>query len=252
MTSHAIRTIIVDDEKGARETLNNMLTIYCPEVLVEHQANTVSSATKCVQQASPDLIFLDVEMPGGSGFELLPHIKPEQTKIIFTTAYSHYALAAIKASALDYLLKPLDVDELTRAVKRYKHNVNPAAMAQYMLLNDQYLKAEQDNITRLAIPTPHGYDIVKTDNILFCEGEGNYTNIFMMQGTKHVSSKTLKEYEKILPKKKFVRIHQKYIANIDYIQKYLKGRGGTVVMEGGHHLAVSQNRKNLLVDVLTN
>jgi two-component system, LytTR family, response regulator len=246
--SNQITTVIIDDEKGARDSLRAMLQMYCEGVVILGEADTVESGRKLIQQVQPDLIFLDVEMSPGTGFDLIQHFDSLKADIIFTTAHGHYAITAIKLSALDYLLKPVDREELISAVKKHqqKKRQMPTEVLELLKMHlDPKKEAE-----RLVISSLQGFEIIKVEDIMYCEGERNYTTFHLHGREPLLASKTLKEYEMLLPTRSFIRVHQKYLVNINFVRKYIKGRGGNLVMINGQTIEVSQNKKQLLLDAL--
>lgn len=246
--SNSTTTVIIDDEKGARDTLRAMLQMYCDDVVVLGEAGNIEEGRRLIQQVQPDLLFLDVEMSPGTGFDLIQSLDSLKADIIFTTAHGHYAINAIKLSALDYLLKPVDREELIAAVR--KHQQKKQRMPNEVL---ELLKLHLDpkkEAERLVISSLQGFEIIKVNDIMYCEGERNYTTFHLDGRESLVSSKTLKEYEMLLPVRSFIRVHQKYLVNINFVRKYLKGRGGNLVMTNGQTIEVSQSKKQLLLDAL--
>jgi two-component system LytT family response regulator len=231
--SQEITCIIVDDEQGARTTLKAMLDKFCPEVNCLRELGQVDEALEFIYKEEPDIIFLDIEMPGKSGLELANLISETSSKVIFTTAYSKYALNAIKASAFEYLLKPLDVAELRTAIQKFKKST---------------LATEVKNgITasrRIAIPSNEGFELVDIEKIIYCEASSNYTTIILNNNKAYLASKTLKEYEELLPVNTFCRVHQKYLVNMSYVEKFIKGRGGELILSNGKIIPVSQNKRS--------
>lgn len=248
-TDPQIEAVIIDDEQGARKTLKGLIDQYCPEVEIVGEADSIDMAIPLILKLDPDLIFLDIEMPKGSGFDLIEKIGQIRAKVVFTTAYSQYALKAIKASALDYLLKPIDLVELKASITKYQQFRAISEFERLSILRDQ-LKVGTKNIERIAIPNNEGFDVVNTKDIFYCEGEGNYTLIYLADKKTYMSSKPIKEYESILPEDNFIRVHQKHIVNLNYVKKYLKGRGGTIIMKDGKNISVSQNKRTELSKAL--
>jgi len=247
-----ITALIVDDEKGARETLTNLLKSFCPEVELLGTASSVKNAIKLTWELKPDMIFLDVEMPEESGFELIEQSASIDSGVVFTTAHSQYALKAIKASALDYLLKPIDITDLKAAIKKYKDTKLKFDQSQFQLLKEQiaYRAMSKNEISRLAIASNDGYDIIDINEIQYCEGNRNYTSLYVNGSEVFTASKTLKEYEKLLPSSDFIRVHQKYLINLKFVKKIHRGRGGSLVMADGKIIAVSQNKKTALLETI--
>lgn len=245
-----IKTVVVDDEKKGRELLVNVLKNYCNGIEVVGQAENANEAYKVINRENPDLVFLDIEMPNGTGFDLLKMFSKISFHVIFTTAYDHYAIKAIKYSALDYLLKPIDIDELQESVaKVHEHtSINPQNPNIEVLLS---ALNNVDKVKKIAIPDQEGVAIVEVKNIIRCQADSNYTLIFLKDGTKVVSTKTLKEYNNLLDEETFMRVHNSYLININHIKKYIKGDGGQVIMSDDSVVEVSRRRKSDLMEVLT-
>jgi two-component system, LytTR family, response regulator len=244
-----IRAVIVDDEKGARELLRSMIELYCPSVTVLGEADGIENGRKLIKDMQPDLIFMDVEMPPGTGFDLIKSLDQLNAEIIFTTAHDHYAIHAIKMSALDYLLKPVNRQELVASVAKLQQRSSQIPREVLELLKSQ-LDSRKEQADRLVIASLQGFEIIKVGDILYCEGDRNYTTFHLAGREALLSSKTLKEYEMLLDDSVFIRVHQKYLVNINYVKRYLKGRGGTLVMSNGKSIEVSQSKKQQLIDAL--
>jgi two-component system LytT family response regulator len=244
-----ILAVIIDDEKSARETLKAMIDLYCPGVKILGEADGIEAGRELILRLNPELIFLDVEMPTGTGFDLIKGMDNVSAQIIFTTAYAHYAINAIKLPALDYLLKPVNRQELIAAVAKMKRK-EPALQHEVLDLLKQQLDSKKEQSERLVITSLQGFEVIKISDILYCEGERNYTTFHLNNKEALLSSKTLKEYEMMLPSTTFIRVHQSYLVNINYVKRYLKGRGGTLIMANGKNIEVSKNKKQLLIDAL--
>lgn len=243
------RVIIVDDEEGARESLSNLLDKYVENVNVVAKAENIASAMEKINKYNPSLVFLDIEMPFGSGFDLLERMKPIHFDIIFVTAYDHYALKAIKFSALDYLLKPVDIDELRAAVEKHRKNNTQKTEANYENLLEN-LKTEDDD-KKLAIPDTHGVTFLKLKDIIRCESDGNYTRIYLTSGKKILASKTLGEYEHLLEGDNFYRIHRSNLVNLSHIKKYVKGDASYCLLSDESKVDVSRRKKSGFLEVLS-
>lgn len=244
----ATRVIIIDDEEGARESLSNLLEKYVEKVKVVAKAENIASALEKITKYKPELVFLDIEMPFGSGFELLERMKPIDFNIIFVTAYDHYALKAIKFSALDYLLKPVDIDELKASVKKHRDRSGENTGESYNNLLDN-LKAD-DQEKKLGIPDSHGISFLKINDIIRCESDGNYTRIFMREGKPILASKTLGEYEHLLEGESFFRVHRSHLVNLLHIKKYFKGDGSYIQLSDDTKVDVSRRKKAAFLEVL--
>jgi len=245
-----IRAIVVDDEPYASAALQTLLKKHCPDVVVEAACNSAQEAEKRITQLKPQLVFLDIEMPHRSGFELLEQFIPSSFQVIFTTSYDQYAIKAIRFSALDYLLKPIDPQELKAAVAKVtKSNPNELLTQQLQLLMQTFREAPSTG-NRIALPTLEGLQMVTIDTILYCIASSNYTTFVMKDKKKLVISRTLKEIEEMLEDRGFLRIHHSHLVNISEIEKYIRGEGGTVLMTDGTELDVSRSRKEALLKTL--
>jgi two-component system LytT family response regulator len=245
-----INAFIVDDEPLCCQVLHTLLRKYCPEVRVAALFNNPAEALEAINKQSPDLLFLDVEMPRMNGFQLLEQLPNPTFDLIFTTSYDQYALKAIRFSALDYLLKPIDREELQRAVqKAVNHRQNPLA-AQLALLF-QKVNHSASGITKIALPTLEGLQMVPVDQIITCRSDRNYTILHLKNNQKIVASRTLKDIEELLEDFPFIRVHHSCMVNINEIQKYVRGEGGYVIMSDGSSVDVSRSRKEALLRTLT-
>ncbi len=234
--------IIVDDEKHCREVMEHLLHKHCKDVKITASCSNGAEALTALEKDTPDILFLDIEMPGMNGFELIEKFHHPEFEIVFTTAYNEYAIKAIKHSALDYLLKPVDKDELILTVQRAKeHKVLKASHRVESLLEMLNLNK---NTKRFAVPTIEGLIMVDSEKILYCESDSAYCRIYLLnQSMPLVISKTLKEVEEVLHNQDFCRIHHSYFINMKCVQKYIRGEGGEVVLNNGIHLPVSRSRK---------
>ncbi|SFG78100.1 LytR/AlgR family response regulator transcription factor [Pedobacter insulae] len=237
-----LNAIIVDDEEFARSSLYFLLQENCEEVHVAGIAKSVNEARALLNQHPIDLIFLDIAMPGENGFELIPQAEIANATVIFTTAYDQYALKAIKANALDYLLKPIDIDELTAAVEKaakYVKNEHNRNESLKNLANDLTNKS---SIKKITIPNGQGYRLVDIDDIIHIEADSNYSVFNLVTSEKIAVSKVLKDYEEILPENRFVRIHKSTIVNLAYIKEYNSKNGLQVILKNGESITVSRRR----------
>jgi two-component system, LytTR family, response regulator len=237
--------IIIDDEERAITMLQWLLATYCTNVTVIASANNAQDGIEKIKSLQPQIVFLDIEMPLMNGFEMLNHFDGQfDFKVIFTTAYDQYALQAIKLSALDYLMKPIDKDELIAAIiklEEYK-NANPL---QVKLLNN--LKGD---LSKIALNTLEGVEIIEIDSIVRCQSDSNYTTIYFENNKKKLFSKTLKSLEELLQGQSFMRIHQSHLINLKFIKKYHKGDGGDVELMNGEFFPVARNKKQDLLTFL--
>ncbi len=246
------KIIIVDDEEGARESISNILDQYFLDVQVIAKADNIEAAYRKITTYKPDLVLLDVEMPYGSGFDLLNKFEEIDFDIIFITAYDHYALKAIKYSALDYLLKPVDIDELRKAIT--KHQEKPKDEQ----VRNENIQTLKENLTtnsgkkKIGLPDGGGLLFVSIDDIVRCESEGNYTNIFLTSGKKILVAKTMGEYEELFRDESFFRIHRSHLVNVNHIQKFVKSSNSNyVLMSDGSKADVSRRKKTEFVGYLS-
>jgi len=246
-----MQTLIIDDEKHCRDSLAILLAKHCPEVAVLGQCSSGEEGLRAIAQYEPDLVFLDISMPGMTGFEMLEQCEGHSFEVIFTTAYDEYAIQAIRHSALDYLLKPVDKTELLQAIARAKSSRATPAPAPVRIERLLELLDTRKETERVAVPTLDGLLIVNTRDILYCESENNYTRLFMVDGKNIFVSKTLKKVEAMLQgDRDFFRSHNSFLINLKYIHRYLRGEGGEVIMSNGKSLPISRLKKQEFLDRL--
>lgn len=237
-----MNAIIVDDEKHCREVLALLLQKYCPKVTIQAICADAETALKELATKQPDILFLDIEMPDMNGFEMLEKIKDPNFEIVFTTAYNEYAIKAIKHSALDYLLKPVDKDELIMSVKKaQKVKSQKSGLRVENLL--EMLNGKK-SLRRFGVSTLEGLIMINIDDIIFCESDSAYCKLFFRgEPRPMVITKTLKEVEEVLQGNDFCRVHHSYVINMKFVERYIRGEGGEVVMINGVHLPISRTRK---------
>ncbi len=246
-----LKAIIIDDEPNAREKLQLMVERYCTGVQVAAVAKDAEEGLAAIKEHQPGLIFLDIEMPVLTGFDMLRQVPEINFEIIFTTAHDQYAIRAIKFSALDYLLKPIDLDQLQEAVQKAALRREEKTSAdQYKVLKDNLQKPSA--MEQLAVPAQTGMVFLKVSDIIYCEADSNYTKIFMTGKQKIISTRTLKEYEELLYDSDFIRIHHSWLINKLHVKQYIKGEGGQVIMNDGTALDVSRRKKDDVVARLKN
>lgn len=249
-----VKAVIIEDEKKSQLALVAMLERYCPNVLILGEADGMRSGISMIRSAKPDVIFLDIQMPDGSGFRLLEEVRDMDLEIIFTTAFDQYAIKAIKYSALDYLLKPIVPQELVDAVKKVEDrkilkNANNSQNIDVLLDNIKSKSAEKQ---RIILTTAEKIHVINVNDILRCESDNYYTNFFFTDGTKLLISKTLKENENLLREHSFVRPHKSHLINTKYIKGFLKNEGGFIVMTDGSQIPVSRRRKEEIMEIISN
>lgn len=239
-----IRTIIVDDEPRGRRALSLMLARHCPDVQVVAEADSAVTGAEAILRHAPDLVFLDIEMPGGGGFELLESLDTVDFDVIFVTAYDQYAIRAIRNSAVDYLLKPTRVDELRTAVARSsarrEQRVDPRTV-------ERRPSASLLHADKIPLPMSNGFIFVSIRSILRCEARSNYTMFYFDNGTTTLVSKTLGEFESLLSDHEFCRVHNSHIINMRHVERYIKGKTGIVVLSDGSQVEVSPRKKSLFM-----
>ncbi len=243
-----IKALIIDDEEDARQMLNLALRRYCSNVKVLALCESAHEGLDKIETLRPNLVFLDVQMPVMSGFDMLEKVPNPNFEVIFVTAYNQYAIKAIKFSALDYLLKPIDVEELVSSVERVSERTNQKAVPYHSLLTNMHLGPKK--LKRLAIPIENGLVIQEVDDIIYCEADGSYTKLFLLDGSRLLVSKNIKEFENMLAESAFCRIHHSFLVNTGHIKKYVRGEGGYVEVTGEKHLSVSRRRKDSLLQYL--
>ena len=239
-----IPAIIIDDEPGNIDVLNKMINDYCEGLEIRGTASSVDEAIKLIVAIKPDLVFLDIEMPGKNAFDLIDQLTPVEFEIIFVTAYEHYALKAFRYSAIDYLLKPVNIRELREAVDKAKNRIQERNFQDRL---DNYFNIEKKKETKIAVQLKDGYSFINYNDIVCCSSEGAYTMIYLVNGTKVLSSNNLKHFVDLLPEDVFCRIHNSHLVNLDHAVSYSKGRGGMLVLANKMTLEVSQRKKDELL-----
>lgn len=239
-----ITAVVVDDEMQSIKFIVQLLQMYCPAVHVVAAAQNINDAEIIINKFQPQLVFLDIEMPFGSGFQLLKRLPEIHFQIVFITAFNQYALQAIKCSAIDYILKPINPAELVTAIQKTTQRLHGNYINQQVetLLDN----AQRDDICKrkICLHTFNSIIFVSIDTILHLQAKGNYTEVFLQHATSETVSKRLKDFEEILPADIFFRVHHSHIVNINYIARYNKGRGGIINMEDGSMIEVSQRRRD--------
>ncbi len=238
-----LTSIIVEDEETSRQILKNYLKKYCPNVTVLGEAENVEEALVLIRNNDLDLVFLDVEMPYGNAFDLLEKVGDIDFETVFVTAYNHYAMDALNAHASYYLMKPISIDELIKAVD-YVTEIKTKEEA----LQNQVLVPKTNTVNgKITIPQLNGFEVINTSDILYCKADDNYTEIFLNTNKKKLVSKTLKYFEDILKDTSFARVHKSYLVNVNEVVKYVKGKGGSVVLSNGKEIMVSASKKSGLL-----
>ncbi|MFT3795258.1 LytR/AlgR family response regulator transcription factor [Flavobacterium sp.] len=244
-----MKTLIIEDEEQAISALMAEIQYHCPELEIVGIAQSVKDGAEKIRMLEPELVFLDIQLSDGLGFDLLNLVKDKHFHLIFTTAYSQYAIKAIKFSAIDYLLKPIDGNELREAVKR----AIQSSQQDYKKKLETFLQ-NQLNFGRkkIALPTSDGISIFELESIIRCSSEGNYTCVYFVGGKKMLFAKTLKEFEEMLGQSGFERVHHSHIINLDHLTSYTNKDGGYVILSDKSTVPVSQRKKAQLLAILNN
>ncbi|MFK8161199.1 MAG: LytR/AlgR family response regulator transcription factor [Lewinella sp.] len=247
-----MKTLLIDDEQPSRQALRHYLGKYCPEVKVVGEADGVESGLEAIRLYQPELIFLDIEMPFGNGFDLLEQLPTEQTlEVVFVTAYEQYALRALRLSAAHYLLKPVDIDDLIDAVSKVNSRLGLREQGQVtkaLLANLKTGPAEVPK--RLALPLIDGLEIITPEEIRYLEAADNFTSFVLTDGRKLLICRKLKFYDALLAPAGFCRIHRSTVVNLSQVRRYHRGKGGAVTLEDGTELVVAAARKQALLEAL--
>ena len=243
-----IKAIVIDDEQESRNTVINILNNFCENIQVIAQAENVRDGIDEIEKEQADVVFLDIQMPDGTGFDLLEKLVEINFQVIFVTAFDQYALKAIKFSALDYILKPVNPQHLMDAVEKIK-----APKTDFGLISKQIstLLRNKNGFERITLPTFEGLRFIILKDIIRCEADNNYTNFYLNSGEKVLVTKTLKEYDESLSGEDFIRVHQSHLVNIKFVDRYIKGDGGTIIMTDGSHVEVSRRRKEAFLKRMT-
>jgi two-component system LytT family response regulator len=244
------KALIIDDENRTRELIAKMITSFGFDIEAIPAGENVQSGIKAIEKIKPDIVFLDIQMPDGTGFDVLRSVKNKNFEVVFITAHEEFAIKAIKFSALDYLLKPIDPSELRAAVEKAIKAVDDKK-------EDSQFEALQNNIQpsqkrRLVLKTQESVYVVELHEIIRCEADRNYTSFFLVGGKKILVSKTLKEYETLLSSHNFLRVQQSHLINLDYVDRYDKGNGGSVVMKDGSEVPLSPAKRDIFFKILEN
>ncbi|MFY0673605.1 MAG: response regulator transcription factor [Bacteroidia bacterium] len=244
-----MRAVIIDDEVRSRESLEILVKENCKNVEVVALAESVESGLATLKQHKPDLLFLDIELQDGTGFDLLEKSALDDFHVIFTTAFENYALKALKLSAVDYLLKPINAEELVQAVNKAEElSDNDSTNKNFELLLQNLQNSTGKH--KIALPTSEGLTFINVSDIIRCQADGSYTHFFFKDRKKILVSKKIKEYEELLSPYNFVRVHHSHLVNLDEVAKYVRGDGGYVVMSDGETVYVSKRKKEDFMSAL--
>lgn len=245
-----LTAIIIDDEKECIDSLSFDLANYCPNVELLAKCDGGKSGIKAIHKYKPDIVFLDIDMPFVNGFDVIEMVPDINFEVIFTTAYDKYAVQAFKISAIDFLLKPIDTDELKAAIKKViqvKEKGNTQEQISFLI--QQLKDLENNNVKKVALPTFDGVEFINLEDILYCKSDGSYSNVYFKDGKKLFISKTLRWLEDALCDYHFYRVHNSFIVNLHHIKKYTKSDGGLVIMNNGDLVKVSRSKKEELLSL---
>jgi len=237
-----LKAILVDDELSSLQNLQQKITEFCPEIKILATPNKPEEALFLLRHYKPDVVFLDIEMPRMNGFRMLEELQEIDADIIFTTAYNHYAIDAIRISAFDYLMKPISVEDLQNAVARLmtKHRRQTSEKLSVLKKSLQENRSQED---RIAIPTSEGMEFINIKNIVRIESSSNYSKLHLLSGQTLLVTRLLKDFEEMLLPYRFYRVHHSHVINLTYIKKYIRGEGGQIVMQNGDVIDVARRKK---------
>ena len=243
-----ISALIVDDEKNGRENLAGLIQSHCPQIRVVGEARSVEQAIAGIQEHQPQLIFLDIEMPGGNGFQLLEHFKDFPFEVIFVTAYDNYAIRAIRFSASDYILKPINLNELIAAVDKVSLRISNRSENER--IRQLYLNTMHPANPKIGLPTGERVEFVEVKTIIRCQGESNYTHIYFADRKPLLTAKSLIEFEELLAEYNFIRVHKTHLVNLNQVTSFTKNDGGVLFLSNGDSVAISRRRKEFVLEQL--
>jgi len=245
-----ISSVIIDDEKHSLISTEILIQKYCPGIDIVAKTLSPEQGIELIETLHPDLVFLDIAMPRMNGFELLQALQFRKFALIFTTAYNTFAINAFKVNAIDYLLKPIEPEELIKAIEKVKQNMEKDFHLKRIETIIRNLGKGSTGNERLALPYEGRILMLDHSNIVCCESDRNYTRIHLADKTSLMISRTLKDIEHMLPHPEFVRIHHSYLVNINHIKEYYRGEGGEILLSNGEVLRVSRNKKEELLNIL--
>jgi two-component system LytT family response regulator len=246
-----LKVVIIDDELNAREVIANTLLANCENVSLVGTADNVKTGIRCIEQNKPDIVLLDVQMPDGTGFDLLSQIKEIDFKVIFITAHQEFAMQAFKFSALDYILKPVDTQELVQAIKRASDTLENKNISESMSALHNNIKNPSKEAKKLILKSSDQIHAINVKDVVRCESDGNYTRFVLSDGRKLLATKLLKDFDEMLQPYNFFRVHQSHLINIDYFETYKKSDGGTVIMSDKSEIPLATRKKDAFLKLLS-
>ncbi len=248
----SLKAIIVEDEKNSRETLKNLLEEFCVDVKVIETAASVDEAVTKIAALHPDVVFLDIELQTGTGFDVLSQLRDINFEVIFTTAFEQYAIKAVKFSSLDYLLKPIDLEELQKSIEKAKKKKNQEVYKKQLETLMLNLKQQHPKLNKICLSTADGFEFINTADILYCKAEGSYTTFILNNNSKLLVSKHLKEYESLLLEQQFMRVHNSFLINLNEVKKFVKSDGGYIIMNNNDTVSISRAKKDDFLELMNN
>ena len=246
-----IKCVLVDDETNALEMMEWLLKTYCPQAEIVAMCNTAEKGIEAINSHKPDVVFLDIEMPRMNGFDMLEQVKNLTFDIVFCTAYDQFAIKAFKYAALNYLLKPVDPDDLKVTMQRIEEKKAIPSKEQFALLLQHINRPPKATPTRIALTTGEGLIFVATGDILYCRAESNYTNVVLTGGRKIMVSRVLKELDETLSGADFYRVHSSFLININHVKKFIRGEGGYIVMDNDENITLSRSRRQEFMELFS-
>ncbi len=246
-----IRCVLIDDESNSLEMMEWLLKTYCPQVKIEAMCNAADKGIEAIHKYKPDVVFLDIEMPHMNGFDMLEQFDKLFFDVVFCTAYDQFAIKAFRYSALNYLLKPVDPEDLKETIRRLEEKRSAPSQGQIELLLQNMRQTNKSTVQRIALTTGDGMIFVSTAEIIYCEAESNYTAVVLEGGKKILVSKVLKEIDEALTGPDFFRVHNSFLININRIKKFVRGDGGYVIMEDGANVSISRSRRQEFMELFS-
>jgi len=246
-----IRCVLIDDESNSLEMMEWLLKTYCPQVQIEAMCNSAEKGIEAIEKHKPDVVFLDIEMPHMNGFDMLEHFDRLSFDVVFCTAYDQFAIKAFRYSALNYLLKPVDPEDLKETIRRLEERKSSPSKEQIELLLQNIHTQQKPTVQRIALTTGDGMIFVSTSDILYCQAESNYTAVVLEGRKKVLVSKVLKDIDEALAGPDFFRIHNSYLINLNKIKKFVRGEGGYVIMEDNATVSISRSRRQEFMELFS-
>lgn len=250
-----IKVAIIDDEENSRDSLKGKLDLFCPEVEIAGEASGVEEGISIITESQPDAVFLDIKLAGESGFDILEHIKESEDvdpEVIFITAHDEFAIQAIKFSALDYLLKPIDPEELVKSIRKVEGRKGLPRNAANLNVLVENIRQASDSPKKIVVPTSDGMHVIKLSDIVRLESSSNYTTFYLNTEKSLLASKTLKEFDNMLTGYNFHRVHKSHLVNMNYLKRYVQTDGGYLILEDGSKIPVANRKKEQLLNTLRN